>query len=170
VFSVAERQRYDTSPNASRADGFAAGRLLLHELVRELTGSTPVISAVCPDCGGCHGKPTIEGSELHVSLSRIPGLAVAAANWSSAVGIDVELLDQPQGRLDAIESWTGSRDVRAWTRIEAVLKADGRGLRVAPSDVRVDGDRAILDGVTYDLEEVAVAPDVVVSVATVAAV
>jgi len=37
-----------------------------------------------------------------------------------------------------------STAIRRWVRAEAVLKADGRGLRVDPAHVRFDGDRARL--------------------------
>ncbi len=37
-----------------------------------------------------------------------------------------------------------ARAIRRWVRAEAVLKADGRGLRVEPAHVRFDGDRARL--------------------------
>ena len=39
-----------------------------------------------------------------------------------------------------------------WTAIEATLKADGRGLRVDPSAVRLGNRRADLDGVRYRLD------------------
>jgi 4'-phosphopantetheinyl transferase len=64
------------------------------------------------------------------------------------VGIDAELLDGDRERFAAIREVTGrstasARDgldaLRLWTTIEAVLKADGRGLEVDPRRVGIDG-------------------------------
>ena len=87
----------------------------------------------------------VEGFRLHVSLSHCVGATVAAASWGSAVGVDVEREGHSPERLDAIETLTGQRSLRHWTRVEAVLKADGRGLRVDPDHVRV-----LVDGVRLE--------------------
>lgn len=159
ALSSAERARYDAAPS----DRFLAGRLLLRRLVTEITGADPVlITAACPDCGGPHGRPESPG--LHVSLSHAGGVVVAAAS-GVAVGVDVEARVGRRERLDAIDALTGVRDIRSWTRTEAVLKADGRGLRVDPAEVVFDGDRAELAGVSYDVSEVLLRDDLVVSVA-----
>lgn len=161
LLSTVERTRYDETPSLR----FLAGRLLLRRLVAELTHTTPdtvVITAVCADCGGAHGRPETPG--VHVSLSHGEGVVVAAAS-GSVVGVDVETRVGRRERLDAIEALTGVRDIRSWTRTEAVLKADGRGLRVDPTEVAFTGDRAILAGVSYDVSEVQLRDDLVVSVA-----
>ena len=120
VLSAAELSRYETRPT----DSFLAGRLLLRTLAGELLGMPPAdveLVAVCPDCGGNHGRPLIVGSDLHVSLSHSPDAVVAAASWKARVGID-RSVDE------------------SWARLEAVLKADGRGLRVDPGMVEFDGE------------------------------
>jgi 4'-phosphopantetheinyl transferase len=169
ALSPVERERFASTPAATR-DSYLAGRLLLRRLAADLTESTPeavALSAVCPDCGGAHGRPVLADSSLQLSLSRTPLVVVAAAHWGAAVGIDVEDLDQPIARLAAIEAMTGRPSVQAWTRVEAVLKADGRGLRVDPSLVTFDESRAtVADRDTqYDLSEVDLAPSLRVSVA-----
>ena len=57
------------------------------------------------------------------------------------------------GRAAAIDQLAPGRGdrVRRWTAVEAVLKADGRGLRLAPDAVRIDGRSARLDGRSYRL-------------------
>jgi 4'-phosphopantetheinyl transferase len=166
VLSAAERDRYEAAPS----DTFLLGRLLLRRLAAELTGLEPAavdLVAVCPDCGGSHGKPVIPGSGLHLSLSHSPVAVVAAASWDAPVGVDLEPLDQPAAALAAIESLAGEASVARWTRVEAVLKADGRGLRVDPALVTFDGDLATVAGTAthYRVEDVQLAPDVRASVA-----
>ncbi|MET4158240.1 hypothetical protein [Agromyces sp. PvR057] len=83
-----------------------------------------------------------------MSLAHAPGLAVAVAA-NVPVGIDAETRTIPDERIDAIRKVTrlGAGDaLRHWVRVEAVLKADGRGLRIDPADVSVRGRTAELCG------------------------
>ncbi|MFZ0531516.1 MAG: hypothetical protein WAL91_13380, partial [Propionicimonas sp.] len=66
----------------------------------------------------------------------------------------------------------GSEPVlRRWTRIEAVLKADGRGLSVDPAEVRLDptGGAIVGDPRRYRVAEVAGPPAYLISLAWCAA-
>lgn len=142
---------------AAGAPDAAGGRALLRALAGELLGIAPQdvpLVQRCPDCGGPHGRPVIEGSELRVSLSRCALGTVAAAVWGRALGVDVEPRRLPAERLEAIRTIAGGEGVEHWTAVEAVLKADGRGLRVDPRRVRVAGTTAWIDGdpVRYALE------------------
>ncbi len=62
-------------------------------------------------------------------------------------------------------------DVALWTRAEAALKADGRGLNIEPAAVRVelspDGWRAVVPGrsAPFEVRELTGPPGVVVSAA-----
>jgi 4'-phosphopantetheinyl transferase len=129
--------------------GAAAGRALLRRLAAEQLGIAPEdvpLVQRCPDCGGPHGRPMIDGSELRVSLARCELGAVAVAAWGADIGVDVEPLVQSAERLAAIREVAGGDGIAHWTRVEAVLKADGRGLRVDPRRVRVSGAAAWVDG------------------------
>jgi 4'-phosphopantetheinyl transferase len=140
MLSAAERERLEGMPTISGA-AFLAGRLVLRRLAGEQLGIAPdrvPLAARCPDCGGPHGQPIIEGSELRVSLSKSALGVVAVAGWGRALGVDVEPAEASQERLDAIQAVTGGPGLERWTRIEAVLKADGRGLRVDPRDVIIE--------------------------------
>ncbi|CAN5381495.1 4'-phosphopantetheinyl transferase superfamily protein [soil metagenome] len=166
MLSDAERRRYDAAPS----DTFLLGRLLLRRLVGELTGVAPEdvpLVAVCPDCGGPHGRPAVVGSALHVSLSHSAVAVVAAASWDGPVGVDVEPLKVSDEALTAVGMLAGEGSLERWTRVEAVLKADGRGLRVDPALVLFEGDTATVSGspARYRVSEVQLAPDVRVSVA-----
>lgn len=129
----------------------AADREALHAFVAEVTGADPASTAVgrrCPHCRGTdHGRPwaLADGRPVGVGLARAPG-ALALAVGPAAIGVDVErtsrLLVAP---LD--DAFTPGELARAggdraeltacWAAKEAVLKRDGRGLRVDPARVDV---------------------------------
>ena len=166
-----ELHRYETTTPAKRSS-FLAGRLLLRRLVAELTGIAPAdveLTATCPDCGGSHGRPVAPGTGLHLSLTHGADAVVAAAS-DRAVGIDLESAIAPAAVLADIESLTGHAALLSWTRTEAILKADGRGLRVDPAHVVIDGSRGWVDDAPtrYDLSEVELSAGVRVSVAVAA--
>lgn len=153
-----------------------------HDRVRALVGllagvddASVLIEQRCPDCGGPHGRPVVmappEARRIEVSLAHAGEQHVVAAVRGRRIGIDAECADARPGRIAALRELLGDRDdpLRRWTRVEAALKADGRGLRVEPSAVEVDdasatarvpgGDRR------YALHDVAVGEGLVVSVA-----
>ncbi|WP_144785693.1 hypothetical protein [Microbacterium sp. BH-3-3-3] len=115
----------------------------------------------CPACGGDHGRIHVEGADAAVSVSYVEGWAVAvAARGHESVGLDAVPADAgglervlPQlvpGEPDDLESrapeaWadadgSSAAPARAWARVEAVLKADGRGLTVDARRVDVRGN------------------------------
>jgi len=141
MLTVAEHTRLASMP-VPQQDSFLQGRMLLRTLAAELTGVAAeliVITAVCPDCGAEHGQPMVAGSRLHVALTRCAAALVAVASWNGAVGVDAEPMAGGEDRLDAIDALTGIRSLQHWTAVEAVLKADGRGLRVDPREVLLEG-------------------------------
>ncbi|GAB3200431.1 hypothetical protein GCM10027062_19950 [Nocardioides hungaricus] len=104
----------------------AALRALLHEVLRAETGATNV-ARLCPRCGSAaHGRPRVLGADVHVSLSYAGRLGVVAWSGAGPVGIDVAEEGPPVGEFG---------DRRAWTRIEALLKATGEGLHRDPRDL-----------------------------------
>jgi 4'-phosphopantetheinyl transferase len=149
LLTAAETARFESDPRPER---FLTGRMLLRELAAELTGrelESITVTAACPDCGREHGQPHVAG--IHVSLSHARDRVVAVAHPDRAVGVDIERRDAIPERVAAIQEIAGGAGLEHWTRIEAVLKADGRGLRVDPRAVVVEGDRATLDGTLYEL-------------------
>ena len=100
-------------------------------LLRELVGDVPIANP-CPFCGGPHGPVQLPGSPWRASVSYAGALAVVGVVPSvgvAAFGLDAEG-DAP----------LADPGVRAWTRVEAALKADGRGIRVDPETVVVTAD------------------------------
>ncbi len=164
LLTPAERSRFAADPHPER---FLTGRMLLRELVADLTGADPAsitVTAACPDCGREHGRPRVDGA--FVSLSHTGDLVVAAGSPTAPVGVDVERRDaaaagRADERLAAIRLVAAGEGLEHWTRVEAVLKADGRGLRVDPAAVVIRGDRASLDGAAYGLTDASDAEHVI---------
>ncbi|NYF17568.1 4'-phosphopantetheinyl transferase [Microbacterium sp. AK009] len=100
----------------------------------------------CPRCGGPHGPVVLEGTRFRGSVAYAGRIAVAAVvSGADIVGFGIDA----EPRVDAVRDgagWEGvpgpgrRGTVREWTRVEAVLKADGRGLGVDPADVVIRDD------------------------------
>jgi 4'-phosphopantetheinyl transferase len=175
LLSATERSRYATTLSVSARERLLWGRLLLRELVAEQIGIQPAevtIDARCTDCGGPHGRPVATGPgddarALSLSVSACAGMVVVVTSRGRPVGIDVEPRASSAGRLQAIRQVAGDtgHPLRHWTRIEAVLKADGRGLRVDPRQVRVHTQGAELEGTLYRFAEPDFDPRFVLSAA-----
>lgn len=151
----------------SASERRADGRSLVVDAVVSLLGvdrGEVVMTARCTRCGGDHGRPTVSvagrSGLVSASVSHAGG-ATAAAVARRPVGVDIEALAGPADRFAAIRAVSGpwATDVadgpdalRVWTTIEAVLKADGRGLEVDPRRIVLDGrldasgTRASVDG------------------------
>jgi len=148
-----------------RPRAFLRGRALVAELVGEwfpeASGWT-IGRAVCRRCGKRHGPVELTGVRAVASVSYTRGLVVAALAPSDTVrrlGVDVERDEVDASRVRDLEQLIGSAHdpaLRRWTRIEAVLKADGRGLLVDPADVTFDtGTATILGaGTSYSVTDV----------------
>lgn len=163
LLSADERSRYATTLSASARERLLWGRLLLRELVAEQIGCRPAevtIDARCTDCGGPHGRPVATGPSdearaLSLSVSACAGMVLVATSLGRPIGIDVEPCAVSAGQLQGIRQVAGDTEhpLRHWTRIEAVLKADGRALRVDPRQVRVTTHGAELEGTLYRFAE-----------------
>jgi len=153
----AERERRARLRHAADRDRFTVGCALLRSLLGRLTGVAPALVEVdrtCPDCDRPHGKPTPrDAANLDCSVSHGGDLVVVAVARGVRIGVDVEEI-RPDGDVDLVASRAlapaelaslagmSAADRRRgfytyWTRKEAVLKAMGAGLRVAPDQVTV---------------------------------
>ncbi|MFD1715046.1 4'-phosphopantetheinyl transferase family protein [Amnibacterium flavum] len=145
--SDAERNRYaDLAPRARR-DRFLVGRTFVRQVAARLFDVSPSslsVDAQCPDCGGPHGRPVLVGGPAGVSISIAYSADIVAVAVSAdhVVGIDVEIAGSRAEELSAlavgVTASSGADALRTWTRVEAALKADGRGLRVDHSAVEFD--------------------------------
>ena len=163
LLGAAERVRAAGTQRADQRDRFLLGRLLVRCLAADIGGIGPEevnVTATCERCGREHARPRVSwpaaaGPTPSVSLASCDGLVVAAlAPAAVAVGVDVER-PRPTSRAaeaerrGAVADLVGGRRrtaLRRWVRAEAVLKADGRGLRVDPGAVVVRGRLARVGG------------------------
>ncbi|MGJ0390830.1 hypothetical protein [Microbacterium sp. CGR1] len=129
-----------------RARGFLAGRALISALVQSIRGPGEVLlDSRCHRCGGEHGRPRT--AEVSLSVSHSGDLVVvAAAAGTAPLGVDIEAWSAA-GRVSELGSLFpvgAAPDVAGWTRVEAAVKADGRGFEVDPSAVIMhDGPRDV---------------------------
>lgn len=122
-----------------------ARRATAWELVRTLLAAhgaaDAVLSNPCPACGGPHGPLQVSApssAPWSASVTYAAGWAIAgiAPGAAGSLGIDAEPADDS---VRDAAGWAGQRPItpRTWVRIEAALKADGRGLAVDPWTVEV---------------------------------
>jgi 4'-phosphopantetheinyl transferase len=124
----------------TRAPEAAMRREVAWDLLRTLLPHpAPTITNACHRCGEPHGRVRVEESGLRASVTYAGGYAivcVAPGTEAAAVGVDAESLrnaPRDAAGLAGIVKPGAIASLRDWTRIEAVLKADGRGLRVDPA-------------------------------------
>ncbi|MER6999546.1 4'-phosphopantetheinyl transferase superfamily protein [Streptomyces sp. NPDC000410] len=114
-----------------------------------------VVVPVCkhcdgPDDKGPHGKPTLPGTPLELSLSHSGSRVMVALTTAGPVGVDLEEIVPWQDLLADALSAAEQRELalvpeagraraftRYWARKEAVLKATGDGLMVEPATLTV---------------------------------
>ena len=85
-------------------------------------------SRLCPLCASTgHGRPRASDG-VPLSLAYGDGV-VLIARAASPVGVDVE---------------AGGAELAPWTRVEAILKAHGTGLRRDPDDLGSDRDEGVV--------------------------
>jgi 4'-phosphopantetheinyl transferase len=147
LLSVAERSRRDTYRQQIDQDRFAIGALLVRLLLAVHTATdaaTLPVDRTCEICARPHGRPTLPGSDLRVSVSHAGDRIAVACGRVAALGVDVEPAAPPadaaamlRAVLSPDEHTEPERFMSYWTRKESVLKATGDGLRVPMTDVTV---------------------------------
>lgn len=122
-----------------------ARRDLADALVASLAGShgdSITVGRRCERCGASnHGRPFVVGAAVHASISYAGDLVVVAVADSRrvlALGIDAERVSRVRHDLRGVITPGRGASLRRWTRVEAVLKADGRGLSIEPDRVRIE--------------------------------
>lgn len=147
LLNAADRARLESGSESMRIR-FRAGRTALLTAAARFTGVEPrtlTIDATCPDCGRSHGRPRVVGAPapVHISLTHAGGRAIAVAS-AVPVGVDAETraaLRAQRAGVRLVAPASGAESLRHWTRVEAVVKADGRGLRIDPRSVFVTARR-----------------------------
>jgi 4'-phosphopantetheinyl transferase len=153
----AERERWAAYRRDADRERFLVGCALAKTVLAACTGQRPAevrFDRACRQCGKPHGKPVLQGGDVEFSVSH-SGDLVAVAVAAAPVGVDVEQLeDRPRGdpvalgrvvlaepEREALGALAPAARARAflvaWTRKEAVTKAQGDGLRVPFREVVV---------------------------------
>ncbi len=131
-----------------------AGKYLLKNLLSDCGFSTDVFSSYEIDV---MGKPFIKG--FHPFNITHSGRVVACAvlPQEGNIGIDVEKIreievtkfDKQFSPLEMMRILAGKEPMQTffdfWTMKEAVMKADGRGMRIPLHSIRLKGDHATID-------------------------
>ncbi|HEY9483472.1 MAG TPA: 4'-phosphopantetheinyl transferase superfamily protein [Micromonosporaceae bacterium] len=145
-----EQARRERLRRAADRDRFVIGAVLLRLVMAERTvwsAAEVPVDRTCTMCGKPHGRPTIAGSGLHVSVSHSGAWVAVAVTRGAEVGVDVEeISDIDIGSLEStvlsaaetVEVATLADFFRSWSRKEALVKAAGDGLSVPLNEVVVD--------------------------------
>lgn len=153
-----EREHAARLRSAQLQSRYVTAHLFLRERLSAVTGATPhalpLARRPCRVCGKPHGKPFLEGDPVSFNLSHSGDLVVLAATATAGeLGVDVELRQQEDRLLEAPEAFATTRELTqiarrppsehpralltSWVRKEAVLKARGDGLNLAPTEVEM---------------------------------
>jgi 4'-phosphopantetheinyl transferase len=162
----AERDRAAQLAEGPLRDRFVTGRAVVRRLLAVRLGTAAhrvPLDETCHRCGADHGKPVLAGPRGRRSgfnLTHTGRWVALALTDGPPVGIDAEvvrdrsaahtaaLLDaalSPAERADHEQRGERQRStalLRSWTRKEAVLKATGVGLAIAPSELTVSAPSA----------------------------
>lgn len=124
-----------------------------------------------------YSKPHFPGAP-HFNISHSGNYVLCAMSSSGVIGVDVEHV-HPVEVGDFEKCFTGQEwtvihnDVeplqaffRFWTRKEAVMKADGRGMHIELLSFEVINDQVLLDGRYWHLQELRLADDYCAHLAT----
>lgn len=178
ALTPAEAERARAFQRPEDRDDFVAAHLLVRLAAARVLGvpaDRVTLRQHCADCGGPHGKPSVEGHpEVSVSLSHAPGL-VAAAAGRDPVGVDIERLGGPPVPLQAMAlvlSEPEMRDVlaadacrqrvffRLWVRKECLVKIGSARLQtMRDTDVSAAADGGAFARSGYFLDWEGVEPD-----------
>ncbi len=152
VLSLPERRRATDFLNTVARERFEKSRTVLRRLLGEHLGLRPGDVPIRLDAGG---KPQLGPpySEVSFNLAHAEHLCLFALVRGHAVGADLEQVRERPGLGDVSGRLFGPEEhaalletpagdfsaafYRTWTRREAVLKALGLGLSVAPARVSV---------------------------------
>lgn len=153
-----ERARYARLASSALRHRYAAAHAGLRRVLAHRLRCPPAQVLLAREPGG---KPRLRpgpGRPLHFSLSHAGDHALVAMSADHPVGVDLELLPPPPGvatdlaaQLSLEESQAlaalapaarGLAVLRCWVRKEALLKASGHGLALAPAALSVSWDES----------------------------
>ena len=145
----AEAERFAAYRQEADRRRFLTGRVLAKSVLAERLGlpsGAIELDASCPDCAKQHGPPRLPGFDVALSISHSGDRIGLAVTNGCPVGLDVE--STARRADDALAAYALNETELAelgelpeqrrdgafftyWTRKEALMKATGRGLRIA---------------------------------------
>ena len=154
----------------------SARRDVAWALLRGLLAPGAELVNPCPHCGGPHGPVQTTDASARPAIAYAGATAVVAVADAGPgrFAIDAELEGDPTrdaAGLDGVLGAGRTATLREWVRVEAALKADGRGLRVDPAGVRVTATdettwtASVPDGAGIEGWDIAGPPHILVSAA-----
>ena len=174
LLSDDERRRWAESRCAEDRARYLAAHALARIVLAERVGTAPEslqFTNECERCGRPHGRPRLLGANppVHISLAHSGRRVALAVASRSPVGIDVEQVTLKRDVLPLIHEALSMREreafalvasagrtrvfLRYWTRKEAILKATGHGLAIAPKLVTVSAHDAPAALLAWDAED-----------------
>jgi 4'-phosphopantetheinyl transferase len=145
LLTHSEMDRVRRGINATVRNRALGSRASLRRLLGSLLEMPP---AMVPIETGANGRPFVPGASFDFNVSHTADMMVIAVTGRGPIGVDLETVaefegmrDIAQTRFDADTALSIARADdrsraelfhRAWTALEAVLKADGAGLTAEP--------------------------------------
>lgn len=144
-----ETARLNDMVRSADRDRYVAGASLLRLVVSRLSDVPAAdiqVDRTCRHCEVWHGKPHVPRTGLHVSVSHSGDAVQVACTQAAPVGVDTQSRrSRVTPAMLALLANAGlpcgdaEGFLVTWTRVEAVVKATGEGMRVPLDQVRVTG-------------------------------
>lgn len=160
LLDAGERGRRDLLAHDADRQLFTLGCALVRTVLGTLLDVAPGavrLDRTCPDCDRPHGRPAPRhAGDLDCSVSHSGDRVAVAVTRGARIGVDVERVLPVPGLDRLVTQVLAPTELAAWgrcpaplrdfytywTRKEAVLKATGWGLRVAPDRLAVSAPGA----------------------------
>ncbi|HEX6982205.1 MAG TPA: 4'-phosphopantetheinyl transferase superfamily protein [Balneolaceae bacterium] len=142
-----EQEELSSFKNHRRKKEFVTARLMLKKMSRKM-GMKEDDFIILKDEWGCpHGK--YGAVNYYVSIAHTQKNVFCGITQNTAIGVDLEPVNRTvAGKLrerilhpDEIQSFRETDTIRLWTIKEAVIKLEGRGLRMNMNEVQVQCDK-----------------------------
>jgi 4'-phosphopantetheinyl transferase len=155
LLDAGEQGRRDLLADDADRHLFALGCATVRTVLGMLLDVAPRavrLDRTCPDCDRPHGRPVPRhAGDFHCSVSHSGDRVAVGVTRGAGIGVDVERVLAVPGLDRLVSQVLAPTELRAWrtcpaplrdfytywTRKEAVLKATGWGLRVAPNRLAV---------------------------------
>ena len=161
--SVKEQQKLSKFRRWEDATASLIGKILLMKMMQEEHRSTVSLNDMEYTK---YNKPFFQ-NEVDFSIAHSGNYVVCAMARNGKIGIDIERMNNvdityykyilSHNELDCI-AVSGGHDIfyRVWTKKEAIIKADGRGLNIKLDQVNTLDNPVELEGVFWHTKDIAI--------------